>query len=279
MKSGSEVQYAASVMRAAKRCVMAQAGYDLRFYEIRNLEEDRKEKKHRVIRVSVCVAQHGELKARAVALCHWKDNPSRVVGRAIAARRIVQLMRHGVMLGQVTITMQETVCDTLLREVGPKGKRDEGITRGMRLELHRWLFAKELTEATKDKRSDALRIHGTSDKSVEIYYGIKPFEVHTGCMPLILADQIENFFPYEENLFKPKKVETHLIKIVCEEQSCPKRNTVINTVQVPDSELEAYLEGFGHGSEEDKDYCPECRVLGVVEEEEAVNSTTEGPLP
>ena len=54
--------------------------------------------------------------------------------------------------------------------------------------------------------------------------------------------------------------------ILCETAGCPKEHDIINTVTFPMEEEDTFYEAFGHGGEEEADFCPECKQLGVLQD-------------
>lgn len=56
------------------------------------------------------------------------------------------------------------------------------------------------------------------------------------------------------------------VTIRCGQVDCPNYRKVVNRVTVPASELEAFLEGYGHGAQGEADVCPVCDHLGDLEE-------------
>lgn len=54
--------------------------------------------------------------------------------------------------------------------------------------------------------------------------------------------------------------------VTCETSGCPKEHDVINTVTFPMKDENTFYEGYGHGSEDEKDFCPDCGRLGVLQE-------------
>jgi hypothetical protein len=54
--------------------------------------------------------------------------------------------------------------------------------------------------------------------------------------------------------------------ILCETEGCPKEHDIINTVTFPMEEEDTFYEAFGHGGEEEADFCPECKRLGILQD-------------
>ena len=54
--------------------------------------------------------------------------------------------------------------------------------------------------------------------------------------------------------------------VSCETSGCPKEHDIINTVTFPMKDENTFYEGYGHGSEDAKDFCPDCGRLGVLQE-------------
>jgi hypothetical protein len=57
------------------------------------------------------------------------------------------------------------------------------------------------------------------------------------------------------------------VGMVCYTEGCPnERGNAFNVIEFDnESELDMFMEAFGHGSETQNDYCPLCGVLGVAE--------------
>jgi hypothetical protein len=56
------------------------------------------------------------------------------------------------------------------------------------------------------------------------------------------------------------------VGIVCYTEGCPNdRGHAFNVIEFDnESEVEEFLESYGHGSESQDDYCPLCKQLGVA---------------
>lgn len=55
--------------------------------------------------------------------------------------------------------------------------------------------------------------------------------------------------------------------ILCETEGCPHEGKVVNQPVVDADDCDAFVEGYGHGSEDPYDYCAECGQLGVLQDE------------
>lgn len=55
------------------------------------------------------------------------------------------------------------------------------------------------------------------------------------------------------------------VQITCEEDECENFGKLINSIKMPEEEAQTFLEGFGHGGEDQADYCPKCGKLGIAE--------------
>lgn len=56
------------------------------------------------------------------------------------------------------------------------------------------------------------------------------------------------------------------IQIVCETDGCSLKGMAVNVVELPDCDLDLFMESFGQGGEEEKDHCSKCGKLGVAGE-------------
>ena len=55
--------------------------------------------------------------------------------------------------------------------------------------------------------------------------------------------------------------------VTCETEGCAREGQVINTIIGIQKEKEsAFYEGYGHGTEDAADYCPECKQLGILQD-------------
>lgn len=54
--------------------------------------------------------------------------------------------------------------------------------------------------------------------------------------------------------------------VICENDKCPNKGKIVNTVTFPMVEQELFYEAFGHGSEDPEDFCKECGTLGILKE-------------
>lgn len=54
------------------------------------------------------------------------------------------------------------------------------------------------------------------------------------------------------------------ISIVCETPGCECCGQVVNTFSITAGQVEALMESYGTGGEDDADYCPHCGELGVA---------------
>ncbi len=54
--------------------------------------------------------------------------------------------------------------------------------------------------------------------------------------------------------------------IMCGTEGCTNFGKEVNEIDLygTEDEVEAFWEGFGHGSEEEEDYCKVCKQLGVL---------------
>lgn len=60
------------------------------------------------------------------------------------------------------------------------------------------------------------------------------------------------------------------ISIVCETEGCPNFGRKINEVTGPKKNEDAFYAAYGHGGEDDEDFCPLCKKLGVAKDPEDV---------
>ena len=61
---------------------------------------------------------------------------------------------------------------------------------------------------------------------------------------------------------------TTKFEITCGNPNCNAFKKIFNSFEVDfkdESYEEAFLEGYGHGGQDDADYCPHCEVLGVLD--------------
>jgi hypothetical protein len=56
--------------------------------------------------------------------------------------------------------------------------------------------------------------------------------------------------------------------VVCETPGCENRDVAFNVIifdePISDSVIESLYEAYGHGWEEEEDYCPLCKELGIL---------------
>lgn len=60
--------------------------------------------------------------------------------------------------------------------------------------------------------------------------------------------------------------------IICENEGCPNNGKIINTIIFPAEGEDDLYEQFGHGAEDDEDFCPECKELGILQDPLAYNT-------
>lgn len=56
------------------------------------------------------------------------------------------------------------------------------------------------------------------------------------------------------------------VPIQCGNPECSLRGKVINEVTINKKGVDAFINAFGHGSEDPPDYCPKCGKLGILQE-------------
>jgi hypothetical protein len=55
------------------------------------------------------------------------------------------------------------------------------------------------------------------------------------------------------------------LRITCGTDDCSKFEQIINIINFePGDKIEAFIESYGNGSEDQHDYCPECHNLGIL---------------
>jgi len=54
------------------------------------------------------------------------------------------------------------------------------------------------------------------------------------------------------------------LTVVCSNESCPNYEQVVNKPVIPIEDYEAVADQWGHGSEDQYDYCPHCGELGEL---------------
>lgn len=57
------------------------------------------------------------------------------------------------------------------------------------------------------------------------------------------------------------------VVIVCETDGCDNKGKVVNELELMDCDLDGFMESFGHGGEDEADYCHECGKIGIAYEE------------
>lgn len=55
------------------------------------------------------------------------------------------------------------------------------------------------------------------------------------------------------------------LPVTCENSGCEMYGLVFNEIEI-ERGVDSFFNAFGHGSEEDADYCPKCGELGILGE-------------